>query len=59
MNERFLGVVAVVVTWIAVVYLIVAAMVFWDAIQRDRDNLSVQVVGRNVIRALFWITDFL
>jgi len=56
-QQKFLGVVAVGVTWIAVIYLIVSMLVFWTALQRDWGQLSVQVVTKNLVESFFWIKE--
>ncbi len=57
MNQKFLGIVAVVITWLAVVYLIVSIVVFWTVLQRDWEELSVQVVARDFMHSLLWIKE--
>jgi hypothetical protein len=56
-QQKFLGAFAVAVTWLFVLYLIVSMLVFWTALQRDWNQLSVQVVLRNLRVALLWIKE--
>ena len=57
MNQKALGILAVVITWLIVVYFIVSMVIFWTAIQRDWGQLSVQVAVRDFVRSLLWIKD--
>lgn len=57
MNQRFLGIIAIAVTWLAVIYLIVSMLVFWTAIQRDWDKISGQVVLQDLVSSLLWIKE--
>jgi len=56
-QQKLLGAFAVTVTWLFVLYLIVSMLVFWTALQRDWDQLSVQVVLRNLGTSLLWIRE--
>ncbi len=57
--NKILGIASVFATWFLAVYLIVALVVFWNATQRDWQQISPRVVARNIVASLLWIKEIL